>query len=298
MPVERVTLHDGRVVHLGRRPPRSEKVVLRLRDYLRFGATAAPPDTLDLSGKATSAIAQMYLNDQDGDCVIAAVEHEIGIYTGNESGTPVIATDAETGNSYTTICGPGDNGCVITDVLDYTKATGLTLAGAVHKYDDYVSVDWTNWLELQVAMVLFGPLTFGINLPQGWTTAPNLWDVVTGAAAQIAGGHCVCSCGYNKSGVPICTWASTRTITKAALVNPAWVEECYAQLSPDWYSNGDLDPFGVDKVALQADLAALRGGQVPPIPPRGPDPGQAHRHHHRHHRRHGTTATSTEGGIS
>lgn len=281
MAVPTVRIHDGRIMHLGRRRPRPGKVVLHLRNYLR-PTSVAPPDTLDLSVKAATAIAQMYLNDQEGDCVIAGKAHSVGIWTGNESGTPVIATDAEIQDAYTTICGPGDQGCVITDVLDYMKSTGLTLGGQSHKIDDYVKVDWTNWLELQIAMCLFGPVTFGINLPGEWASNPTTWDVVTGSDAEIVGGHDVCSNGYQVAGAGICTWATRRVITRAALVNPAWIEECYAALSPDWYLNGDLDPFGVDVATLRSDLAALGGGSVPPFP-QGPDRHQ-HRHHHR--RRH------------
>ncbi len=286
MAVATVQLHTGQTVHLGRRRPIQERVqnVLRLRDYLR--PTAAPPDVLDLSVKAASAIAQMYLNDQEGDCVIAGKGHSVGIWTGNETGTPVIATDAEIQSAYTGICGPGDQGCVITDVLDTFKNTGLTLGGQLHRIVGYVAVDWTNKLEVQIATYLFGPLTFGINLPQGWADAKDLWDVVSGAAASIVGGHDVCSYGYDTTGVGICTWASKRTITWAAMASKTWVEELYAILSPDWISINNLSPMGVDVIALQSDLAALGGGTIPPFPGPGQRP-PLHRHpHHHHHHRH------------
>ncbi len=295
MAVATVKIHDGRVMHLGRRPPDPNKVVLRLRDYLRITRTTQnPPTTIDFLSKATAAVSQVYLNDQLGCCVISGKAHSVGIWTGNESGTPVIATDAEIRTAYN-FCGSGDNGCVITDVLDRMKANGLIFGGQVHTIAGYVAVDWTNPLELQSGIALFGAPTFGINLTQEWANDPATWGVVSGSDAQVVGGHDVPGGGYDVNGVTICTWGGTRKITWAAIGVKTWIEEAYCLLSPDWYAKNNLDPMGVDVVTLQADLAALGGGQVPPFP-------HQHPHHHHHPRRpphppdqDGGTETSSEG---
>jgi hypothetical protein len=251
---------------------------------------APPPATLDWTPKMLAALQQMYGNDTEGDCVIASILHQFGLWTGNETGTPAVATTQEALTQYATICGPGDQGCVITSVLDYAQATGMTLAGKTHKLGGYVSVDWTNPLALKVAIDLFGTVKFGINLPQAWDDAPDggLWDVTSGAGAVVVGGHDVCAYGYDSTGVVIGTWGSTRTITWAALAinaantNGYGIEECYAELAPDWYSAGNLAPNGINAATLANDLQVLGGGGIPdpgppptpptPVPPPTPIP--------------------------
>lgn len=259
---------------LGRIRPKARPQCLRFAAYYDKSKDVSPPPTsVDYSAKASASLSRMYLNDTYGDCVIAGKGHNLGIWTGNESGTAAVATDQEIYQQYQTICGPGDNGCVITDVLDYVKAHGFTAAGKKYPIDGYVSIDFTNKLEVQVATDLFGALTIGINLPNAWTNSgPGVvWDTTN---SQIVGGHDVTIYGYNEQGVLISTWGSVGTVlTWAALANNGvWVEEMYAILSPDWTSNANLAPNGVDAATLAADLAKLGGGTIPPIDPT-PIPG-------------------------
>ncbi len=273
-----LTLHDGR-----------KKLVPRLDFHFDHRMrTAAPlPDSVDWSVKADAAIKQMYGNDQYGDCVVADYFHQVGLWTGNESGTPVLGTTAEAISAYTTICGPGDQGCVITDVLDYAKTTGITVGGQRHGNDGYVAIDWTNQAMVKTCVQVFGSVRVGINLPQGWYDAPDggMWDVVTGAAATVIGGHDVGSCAYhatavgtNAAGVVIMTWAGKRTITWTALAKKPtgqddWgIEECYAQLAKDWYSQNNLAPNGINAASLAAALQAAGQGTVPPLGPPSPPP--------------------------
>jgi hypothetical protein len=265
---ESITLPNGKVVKLGRIRPKARPNALRLAPYLK-GATPPPP-SVDYSVKAMASISQMYLNDQYGDCVIAGKGHAVGVWTANESGTAIVGTDTEIYNDYETICGRGDNGCDISAVLDYMKATGLTLAGKQYKIDGYVSVDWTNQVEVQTALYIFGTLTIGINLPNAWAQSPDngIWDVTN---TRIVGGHDVTCVGYNATGVVIATWGSLRTITWAAFTSKQWIDECYAMLSPDWYAADHVAPSGIDVITLTDDLAKLGAGTIPPIDPT-PDP--------------------------
>lgn len=273
-----VKLSNGKVVKLGRVRIKNRvefnncvvtvyengkvNVSLRLAKYLKKGA-GVPPLPIDWTPKAMDAIKRMYLNDTLGDCVIASAYHQLGVWSGNESGTPVQATDQEVGNSYTTICGPGDQGCVITDVLDYTQKNGLVAGGTTYKIDGYVSVDWTNWEEVLAALYLFGSIKLGINLPSDWTCTDCTWDVTN---SGVVGGHDVPAFGATDSDVTIATWGGLVKITKAAFTSKQWIEEAYVPLSPDWYKQGNLAPNGVDVATLRADLQALGGGTVPPIP--------------------------------
>jgi hypothetical protein len=190
----------------------------------------------------------------------------VGIWTGNETGTPALAVDSEVLNSYHKICGPGDNGCNISAVLDYFKSNGLTVAGQTHKIDGYCAVDGTSKLELQTALALFGSLTLGLNLPGSWANNAKpgfVWDVTSDRSV---GGHDICACGYNEQGVQVCTWGMVGTVTWGAMADKNIVEEIYTQLSPDWYAKAALSPLGIDAATLAADLAKLGGGTVPPLP--------------------------------
>lgn len=251
----------------------SHKLTLKFASYYdpAKDANAPPPVIVDWMAKAAASLSHMYLNDQLGDCVIAGKYHAVGIWTGNETGTAVTGTDAEVKAAYTSICGPGDNGCNIVAVLDAFKTSGLKFNGVTHKISDYVSIDWTNQLLVQVALEVFGTITLGINLPQAWLDAPEggTWDVTT---SQIVGGHDVTAGGYDATGVWVSTWGGKRKITWKAFLSKQWIEEAEVPLSPDWYSNGNLAPNGIDGKTLAIDLAALGNGVVPPIGPPSPTP--------------------------
>ncbi len=260
---------DGQTRHLGRIRPKSRPQVLAFAHYFDASLlTTPPPAVVDYSAKAMASLSRMYRNDVEGDCVIAGKLHQLGLWSGNDadSGGIVLATDAEAHAQYVGICGPGDRGCSITAVLNYQKANGLVAGGKAYKIDGYVSVDWRNKLEVQVALYLFGSLSFGVNLPQAWADSPEggLWDVTN---TQIVGGHDVSAVGYNATGVVIATWGGLRTITWAAMASSRWLEECYAVLAPLWYGSDKVAPCGVNAAKLAADLQLLGGGTIPPIDP-------------------------------
>jgi hypothetical protein len=208
----------------------------------------SPPPFTNWRAKATQAIQQMYGNDQWGDCVIASKFHQVGIWTGNEAGVPAVGTTDEAVNQYHSICGAGDNGCIITDVLDVMKSQGLTIGGKVHKIDNYVAIDWTNQQLVKVAIEIFGAGCVGINLPAAWTCTNCVWDVTN---TRIVGGHDVPFVDYDANYVYILTWAGVVQFTWAAFQSRSWNEEAYIELSPDWYNNGNLAPNGIDIVGLQ-----------------------------------------------
>lgn len=258
-------------VRLGRIRPKARPQALALSAYLEAKrAAVALPASVDYTAKALPALAHMYLNDTYGDCVIAGKYHAVGVWSGNDTGTPVVGTDQEVLSAYHTICGPGDNGCVITDVLDWMRTKGLSFSGKSHRIDGYVQCDWRNVDLVKTAIYLFGCLTIGINLPEAWTSAA-VWDVTQ---SEIVGGHDVTCVGYTAQGVQISSWGRVYTITWGAFTSTRWLEECYALLGPDWYNDDRLSPCGVNVAALVEDLKKVGGGQVPPIDP-GPTPPPA-----------------------
>jgi hypothetical protein len=266
------TLPSGHPVRLGRIRPKARPPALRLAAYLDpANAPAPPPATLDYVTKALPAVRTMLGNDQYGDCVIAGQMHSVGVRTAAATGTPAVGTTQEAVSQYRAICGPGDQGCVITDVLDYAHAHGITVGGKTYRIDGYVSVDWTNKLEVQYALWLFGTLKLGLNLPRAWLDSEDVWDVPSGAGAGIVGGHDVEAAGYDGRGVTVLTWGGTRLLTWPAFLSTKWLEECYAALAPEWYSKGNVSPSGLDVASLQQDLQKIGGGGLPPIVP-GPAP--------------------------
>lgn len=257
----------------------SHKITVKLgRHYNAIKDVAPPPAAVDWSSGQYAAviatiIARMYLNDSLGDCVIAGKAHGIGLVSGNETGVAIAATDAEIDQNYVSICGPGDQGCNITDVLDAMKAGKFTMAGKPALIDDYVSVDWTNQTLTMVALEVFGWLTIGVNLTDDCTNSGP--GVVWNFAGRIVGGHDITIYAYDEKGVYILTWGTKGTLipwnvfTKNAGNGPG-VEECYASLAPTWYSAGNLAPNGIDVASLQADLKAIGAGAVPPLTPPAP----------------------------
>ena len=261
-----VTLTSGLTVKLGRLKPVARTPTPRLSCYLDLAGATPPPDVVDYTPKAKAALARMYLNDTYGDCVIAGVGHGLGVASGNDTGTPILCTDAEILAVYRIFSPRGDHGCVISQVLDRYQDTGFQLGGALRKIDGYVSVDNTNKLETQIAIFLFSSLKLGINLPHEWVSS-QVWDVTN---SMIVGGHDVELISYNATGPIVSTWGSTRQMTWAALASHRIVDECFLPLYPEWYGLDNLAPVGLDKATLAADLAKIGTGDLPPIAPEQP----------------------------
>jgi hypothetical protein len=256
-------------VRLGCILPKVRPMALGLAHYLDLELVAKVlPQSVDYAAKAMPSLSRVYLNDAWGDCVIAGKYHAVGVWSGNDTGIAVQGTDQEVLSMYHTICGPGDNGCVITDVLDYMRARGLPFGGKPHKIDGYVACDWRRQDLVKAALYLFGCLSIGVKLPEAWTGS-DVWDVTN---SRIVGGHDVTVVSYGPDGVGVSSWGRVYRITWPAFTSTRWVQECYCLQAPDWYNDDRLAPSGVNVDALVADLAKIRGGEVPDIDPGPPAP--------------------------
>jgi hypothetical protein len=205
----------------------------------------------------------MYLNDQYGCCVISGKYHAVGVWTANDTPKVIEGTDQEVYDAYQTICGPGDNGCLIDRVLLYMQKTGLLFNGIRHKIDGFVMGNWTNKLEVMTGEYIFGACSIGFNLPESWTNSA-IWDVTN---SRIVGGHDVTIVGYNADGVQVSSWGRVYTITWRAFTSRMYIEELYYILSPDWTNSDKLAPNGIDAQRLAAHLKIIGGGGIPPIDP-------------------------------
>ena len=263
---------------LGRNRPVAVGPHFRLRNYLR-ASLPIPPASCDFSAPASPVLANIYGNDELGDCVIAAGYHVVGVETGN-AGALYTATTDQILADYGAIGGyvPGnpatDQGCDEITALNYWQqhgfANGTRLLG-------WLSVDATNVTEVKTACALFENLFFGIELPDAWvspfpSSSGFVWDVGT---PNPANGHAVMGVGYNDSGVQIGTWGMVGTLTwraVAALCSPAAGGMLTVMLTPDQLAKGQAKaPNGFAWTDLIADFDSM-GGSVPVPPPPPPPP--------------------------
>jgi len=267
--VKHILHADGSKRFFGRRRPVARYPRLSLKNYLAK-ALPNPPPQWNWRRLAVPSLEEMYLNDTEGDCVIAELGHSAGVLTANATGTPALFTGTQINALYSAIGGyvPGDpstdNGCDIQTALNYWGLNGLLPDGS-HKIQGYLAVNPADITELQLAVFLFENLCFGLDLPDAWVSPPPatdgfVWDVA-GPPDQ-ANGHCVLGFGYNRIGVAISTWALEGVMTYAAIAQycaAANQGELYTVISQDGLIKASQRaPNGFSWNQLQADFAAIK----------------------------------------
>jgi len=260
-----------RKFRMGRKRPVARCPRLTLGNYL-YRALAPPPPACDYTANAQTAIQQMYMNNELGDCVIAGIAHLVGVMTGNAGVEPVLYTEKQIVSLYGAIGGyvPGnpntDQGCDEQTALNYWQQTGAPSGS--HQIAGWIGVNGADPTEYRTALWLFENLFFGIELPDAWINPePNgsgfVWDVAGDPDPN--NGHCVVGVGYNANGVTIATWGMTGTITDAAIAKyatKAGAGELYTVVSQDSINKAmGKAPAGFDWSQLVADFDAM-GGSV------------------------------------
>jgi hypothetical protein len=231
-----------------RRDPRN----LKYKSY----AASLPPPPLSVDWTKKVPDWGMYLNDQLGICTIAAVMHDLMLWSSLAS-TEFIPTDAQALEAYSAITGytptdsSTDTGACESDVLSYWKETGI----AGKKISAYVSVNQNKLQEIKSAIALFGAVYAGVQLPdtaEDEFQAGKPWDNLKGT---IVGGHAITLVGYTPDYVTCVTWGKTQLISYPWL--GCFLDETHAVLSPDWISADNLSPSGFNVSQLQLDLNLL-----------------------------------------
>jgi hypothetical protein len=252
----------------GRRKMVAPKMCMRFGDYQTLAFPAAPSSG-DYRALASPALAQMYLNDNLGDCVIAWMAHAIGVFTGNANGTPTIFDDQDIVSMYSAIGGydpansATDNGCDENTALDYWLSTGFVTPE--HKIAGVLSVDATNKQEIMAAIYLFENLMFGVALPDDWPRLANapgfVWDVAGDQNPNQ--GHCFGSASWDADGVGVETWGMNGSITYGAIAKYAVASsggQLFSVISREVLNRASLKaPNGFDFNALVADLVGMGG---------------------------------------
>lgn len=266
---------NGQLAKLGKRPVtldrRLDPNILQFSNYrLRQGDLGKPVGTLPPAPSEVSWITKlaaaeplpMYLNDQLGCCVEAAAAHMIqqwSYYANNY----VQPGDADVLKAYEDVGGyvPGqpntDNGTDMLQFLQYWQNTGL----GGHKILAYMAVDWTNELEVQDAIELFGNLYVGIGLPvtaQGqndWTVPDGGVYTDNGAPASW-GGHCIPFVARSPLTATCITWGTTLKASHNFLAD--YMDEAFVVLSAEWILANGLSPSLLNLPQLEADLGQFK----------------------------------------
>lgn len=272
MPVSKATLeHTNDTVHFGWKPATAaqKRRALPFGPFVKRYGGKPPPAKVSYQDKAARSLSQMLGNDQVGDCVIAAELHGIGVWSANEpGGSEAVATTKEALAQYQAICGPGDNGCYIPEVLDHFRDKGMVAAGKARKIEGWVSMSGRDELLVKTALYLLGKLNLGVNWPRDWMTQAKPGGVLKPTNSPILGGHSIAAVGYDDVGLQVATWGFVCTLSWEALASPRWVDECYGSLGEDWYNEKGETAVGagVNVEALRKALDVIKGGGTPVIP--------------------------------
>ncbi len=253
--------------------PHSRK--LSLANYLG-PSLPSPPPACDYSAKARKALADIYLNDRLGDCVVAGAAHMIGVWTGNATGgTPDKFEDGQIRAAYHWFSGghyPNeDRGCDEEYALNFWAARGFEPQNNIYKHQivAWVSVDASNLREVHTALWLFEGLMSGVELPAAWINPPPDGD---GFVFDVAGdpdmrnGHCMTHFSYDANGIGCATWGMYGKVTNAALKAyfvPRANGALYAAISRDALERvSGKAANGFNLAQLVADAKAMGFDQV------------------------------------
>jgi len=246
---------------LGKRAERRDPRTFKLSRYL-IPALPTPPVEAGYIGRIRDW--RMLLNDQIGNCVVAAAAHMEMQWTAY-SGHPFVPSEQDVLMDYERIGGydptdpSTDNGCDMLTALKYWRKRGI----AGRKILAYVSVNKYDPQEVAQAIYLFGNVYAGLGLPTTVQDA-DVWQVpecgpVGDGSPWSWGGHCVPIVGYSlekeNSGVDVVSWGQIYPMTWPFI--HYYADEFFAVLSEDWIaSNGQAcNGFNIDQ--LRTDLKAL-----------------------------------------
>lgn len=258
---------------LGARPPILSLERLRLSDYLLVEMPAPPPSAEWLSGVTDWP---MYGNDQYGDCVFAAIGHQIESFTYYGQGATVEVPTAAILKGYSDVTGfdPADpntdQGTVVQEALAYWRKTGIGEGKANHKILAYAEVDVTDVSALNTAVALFGSVHIAINFPRsamGQFNAGQPWDVVR-SDGGIEGGHAIHLGGYKAGMREVITWGARQGMTDAFWKK--YAAEAWVTIDQEWVNTAGATPSGLDIATFGADFSEMTH-QPSPFPP-NPNP--------------------------
>jgi hypothetical protein len=262
---------DGRTLYLGKGPARVDPRTFKLEKFL---LPATPPPSANWYGGVTSFGAM--LNENLGDCVVAAIGHAEQIATLNTPSGELTVSNNVIENVYEKACGyvPGnpstDNGCVIVDTLNWVRQYGLGHrhpsgdAGETrHRHALYAYADpsVTDLDHIKQSIASFATLDLGLQLPiTAQAQVGGLWTVVgnpftdPNSQAGSWGGHSTICCAYDADTLTVITWGQLQVMDWGFFTS--YVDEAHCLLMRAWLSAKGL-PVGMNLAALDQELQAL-----------------------------------------
>ena len=253
---------------LGKRPPKYDARTLQFANYMNRlpGPLPTPPAEISYVVKVPNW--PVLLNDQLGDCVIAAMGHMVQQWTyfATEGAAMQTMTNAEALAAYEAIGGydpnnpDSDDGASMLEALNYWHNEGIAVQGQNHKIAGYVQINTNDLLEVRQAIWMFGNLFTGLQMPlyaadeADWTVAQG--GIYTPAGAPGSwGGHCVPMMAESPETLTCVTWGARLKLSHNFLFD--YADEAYAVLSNDWITSQGETIAGFDLAALRRDIAAL-----------------------------------------
>lgn len=259
----------------------------KLSHMMHADSWQPPAATSFTTGPAVQTLLQqMFGNDVEGDCVIAARARRIGLLTGNATGTSFIYTLPQVNKEYGRVGGyvvgdpTTDNGCdPVTSAND-----GVKNGYADGSHDEgWVAVNAADQREVMIGNdVTSGAMDLAMSLPAAWLADKmpqkdgDVWDVAGDPVAE--NGHDVAVVDHDASrGVLIDTWGLRVWVTWAALAKYGVQSNggmLIAHVNADAISKATMKaPNGFDWTTLLTYFDSDLGGNLPlPAPPPTPSP--------------------------
>jgi hypothetical protein len=248
---------------LGRLKSRPDRRTLRMARYLTAELPPPPPRTewrtrVNPSPGFLRSKWKMLLNDEIGDCVIAAADHLEMSWSWN-SGIPFVPTDEQAQADYSAVTGydpahpETDQGADPLTVLKYWRNTGL--AGI--KIEAFVSTNAQRYAEVQQSINLFEGSFISLGLPLA-AQELSTWDIPKGQPLtgiwepESWGGHMVAGVDYDGDWMTIITWGEEKQMSRAFL--DAYCDESYCVLCSRMLGSDGTSPLGFDMATLDSDL--------------------------------------------
>ena len=254
----------------GKLPPKLDKRTIRFKDILKVKKLPAIPEEYDIDRMLDVSDPNMYLNDELGDCVIAARAHMTLRFEKFEQAELIPISDDEVKTEYFKETGGPDSGLVMLDSLNHWRKDGWTAGGKTYNIHAYASVDWKNHDQVKQGIFLLSGVYFGMQVPQSAVDqfkAGKIWEVVANDGG-IQGGHAVYTMAYvkilayNQVGPVIETWGKRVQATWEFW--DRYVDECYVIVDNRDSWAGPDDPVDIEK--LDAILAEITSEPVNPTP--------------------------------
>lgn len=251
---------------LGRLPYKRDPRAFKLSKFKAVPDSYALPASFDWSpavdieyGAGSSW--PMMGNDKIGDCVFAAMGHQIQAWTAN-AGKKITPPDDEIVEDYSTVTGykPGDpstdQGTTPTTALNWWRQNPISGVSL----DAYAEVNYMNWRETQAGLIWFGGLLVALDLPVTAQSQPDVWDLVDTSSPDAQpgswGGHEVYALGYDSQGrIKLITWGQEHYMTRRFYSSCAEVVQ--VGISRSWMQSNGLSPSGFNWDQLQQDLHTL-----------------------------------------